>query len=243
MSNWVDKVHALADGELQGEEQAEALAFLDSDPRAKAEHQWAVYLKQTLQDKVQPVRDDEAWSVCRERIRALDKRKSAEVFVGKYAWAFCLIFLVGIFSAATLNRTGRMRPLANEHVAALFNGLTPLSFPDSQQAFDSAYNSVGAPPATVDGDAKVRSLEIGYVDGRKAAHMILEDHIGPMDLFVLSGTSSVEGIEQREGGYLWGQVNGVPAISWTESGCLFLVVTHRDPDGLRSAASQVRRRG
>jgi len=242
MSNWVDQVHALADGELQGDEKAEALAVLESEPQAQAEHEWAVYLKDSLRDKVRPVHDDDAWAACRTRIRALEKRKSAEVFVGKYAWAFCLIFLVGIFSAATLNRTGRLRPLANEHVAALFNGLTPLSFPDSQQAFDSAFNSVGAPPATVDGDAKVRSLEIGYVDGRKAAHMILDDRQGAMDLFVLSGTSSVEGIEQREGGYLWGQVNGVPAISWSESGCLFLVVANRDSESLKSAVSQIRRR-
>lgn len=240
MSDLVEKMNALADGELQGEEKDSALHAMASDPSAAAEYQWATLLKSQLRTKLPPVENDELWAACKERLNGLDKARRAETFVGKYAWAFCLIFLVGIFSAATINRFDRSRPLTNSHVAGLLNGLTPSSFSESSDALESVRQAVGIAPKQYPDRMHVKSLSIGTVDGRRAARLTFTDEIGDVNLYVVSSTSGVEGIEGQEGGYRCGQINDYSAVCWTEYGRLFMLVSSRSHEDLIHAADEIR---
>ena len=240
MSDWIDKVHALADGELSDAEKAEAQHMVASDPKAAAELEWAILFKNHLSEKLLPVNDEETWQACRARLDAIDKTSKAEAFVGKYAWAFCLIFLVGIFSAAVLNKMGGSRPLSNDHVAGLFNGLTPFNVTESRQALDSVKSKVGLVPRQVIGVARVTSLSIGYVDGRRTANLTLNDGRGPVSLFVISDTSGIDGLDVPDSGYRCGVINEARAVSWTDSGYLFLLLGPRPHDELLRLADQFR---
>ena len=240
MSDWIDKVHALADGELSEAEMAEAQHLVASDPKAAAELEWAVLFKNHLGEKLPPVKDDETWQKCQARFDAIDKTSKTEAFVGKYAWAFCLIFLVGIFSAYIVNKVGGSRPLSNDHVAGLFNGLTPFNFTESRQALDSVKSNVGPAPLQVIGVARVTSLAIGYVDGRRTANLTLNDGHGPVSLFVIKDTSGIDGLDVRDSGYQCGTINESRAVSWTDSGYLFLLLGPRPHEELLRLADQFR---
>lgn len=240
MSDWIEKVHALADGELGEAEKAEAVHAVASDPRAAAEHEWAVLFKHHLSEKLTPVTDEETWLASKRRLDALDKTNKAETFVGKYAWAFCMIFLVGIFSAAVVNKLGGSRPLSNDHVAGLFNGLTPFDFTESRQALESVKAKVGLAPRQVIGVARVTSLAIGSVDGRRTANLTLDDGRGPMNLVVISDTSAIDGLDYRDSGYRCGMINELRAVSWTDTGYLFLLLGPRTHQELLSIAGQIK---
>lgn len=240
MSDLIENMHALADGELEGDAKAAALQAVASDPQAAAEHGWATLFKTQLREKLQPVENEELWSACRARLDAIDKTSKAEVFVGKYAWAFCLIFLVGIFSAATVNRMDRSRPLGNSHVAGLLNGLTPLNFSESKQALESVRQAVGAGPRQNPDQTRVTSLSLGTVDGRRAAKLTFEDNVGEMSLYVVSSTSGIEGIEGSDRGYKCGHINENSAVCWTEYGRLFMLVSSRSHEDLMHVADEIR---
>lgn len=241
MSDWVEKVHALADGELVGKEKEDALELVANRQGADNELQWAMLFKERLRDKLPPVSDEEVWSACQARIGALAKTNRVEAFVGRFAWAFCLIFLVGIFSAATVSRMGGGRSLAGSHVASLFNGLTPFNFSGEGEAIEAVRKSVGVQPVGKGDIVKVRKLELGFVDGtRPAARMIINDGRGDMNLIVVRGVSSVEGFNSRYQGYSVGNLNEARAVCWPESGCLFMLIGKRDLSELCSAATNIR---
>ena len=240
MSEWIDKVHALADNELAGDEHTEASEAVASNPNAAAEYQWAKLLKSELKDKLPVAQNDDLWKSCQARLDAIDKANRAESFVGKYAWAFCLVFLVGIFSAAYMNRTGNRRPLTNEHVAGLLNGLTPFSFSEPQDAIQSIQKRIGTAPAQLPQSTKMTSLAFGTVDGRQAAKVTYMDALGEIDMFVVSATDSIDGIDNQARGYRLGHINDWEALSWSESGNLFLLVSKRDPEQLKAVADQIR---
>ncbi len=237
MSDWIEKANALADGELEGEELREAQSAVATDASASAEHQWALYIKSTLREKLPPVENPELWQTCRARLAAIDKSRGVETFVGKYAWAFCLAFLAPILVAALFNQMGMSRPLSNAHMAGLFNGLTPLQ---PGQALDQVGRSFGAPAEQVRDMARVLEVATGNVDGRRAARFLLDDGKGAFYLFVILGTNAIEGIEQPDSGYLCGRINGWPAVSWANSGKLFLIVAPRDRSELIQMSDAVR---
>ncbi|MBS1724371.1 MAG: hypothetical protein JSS66_15625 [Armatimonadetes bacterium] len=240
MSDWIEKVHALADGELAGKEKEEAQALVAESPEAQNELQWARLFKEQLREKVPPVGDEECWSACKSRLDALAKTRTVETFVGRYAWAFCLIFLVGIFSAATMGRMDRTRPLAGSHVASLFNGLTPFNFSGDGEAIAAVKQRVGVQPVPTGQEVRVHKLELGFVDGRPAARMVIDDGHGEMNLIVVRGVASVEGFNQRYESYSVGNFNDARAVCWPDSGCLFMLLGNREFPDLASAANQLR---
>lgn len=240
MSELIENLNALADGELEGDAKLAAQEAVASDPQAAAEHSWAVLFKTQLREKLQPVENDELWAACKTRFDAIDKSQRAEVFVGKYAWAFCLIFLVGIFSAATVNRASGNKPLSNEHVAGLLNGLTPFSFSGPEQALESVRKAVGTGQLQSPDQTRVTSVSLGTVDGRRAAKLTFVDHLGGMSLFVVCATSGIEGIESVDKGYKCGHINDQSAVVWTEYGRMFLLVSNRSQEDLVHAADQIR---
>ncbi|MCW5937705.1 MAG: hypothetical protein KIT11_10420 [Fimbriimonadaceae bacterium] len=241
MNETLEQIHALADGQASGEAKQEALAAVAADPKARAEYEWALYLRRELPNKLTPCRNDEAWKSTKARLDAIDRTRTAESFVGRWAWAFCAIFFVGILSAAVVNRTSGARPLSTSQAAGLFTALEPMNVEEPAQALEIVRQSTGIAPnrvANLKGD--IREISCGTVGGRKAARLTLDDGRGRMALFVIAETTAVEGIDQNQANYQAGTINNVPAVSWRDQGFLMLLVGRRDLNDLRAAADQIR---
>lgn len=240
MSDGIEKAHALADGELSGAEKQEALDATASDPQFAAEYEWALLFKGQLREKLAPIHDEDTWQTCKSRLNELDKVKRTEGFVGKYAWAFCLIFLVGIFSAAAMNRMGFSRPLGSESVAGLFHDLTPFKFSEPSQAIADVRNKVGRAPQLSSNVARVTNVASGVIDGRRVGRLTLDDGHGQILLFVVEGASGFEGLNITDSGYRCGSMNDLQAVSWTDTGYLFMLVGPRNMAELKNLAEEVR---
>ncbi|SRR5581483_1212333 len=90
MNNWLEKVHALADGELSAQETAEVEAFIASSSEAKREYEAVLYLKRTLKAKL-PVHDSaQLFDACRLRLDEIQAAQStgADLIIGKFRYAF-----------------------------------------------------------------------------------------------------------------------------------------------------------
>ena len=241
MSDWIEKVHALADGELTGPEKTEVQAAVASDPHLSAELEWATLFKSRLSQKLPPVDNEEAWKQCQVRFDAIDKVTRTEQFVGRYAWAFCLIFLVGIFSAATLSRTGVSRPVGTEHTAGLFNDLKPFSFNGSSEAIDSMRLKVGRAPMLSPSVARVTEVATGMVDGRRAGRLTLNDGRGAILLFMIEKATGFEGMDNPDSGFRCGSMNDFQVVTWMDSGYLMMLVGPRNTAELKTLAEEIRR--
>lgn len=240
MSELVESVHALADGELNEVEKAKVSEALASNPKLSNEYEWAKLFKSELKQKCPPIQEQEVWQQCRSRIVAIDKVSKTQFFVNRFSWAFCLVFLVGLFSAATLNRIGGSRPLTNDHVAGLLNGLTPFTFSEPKDAMVSVKSRVGLVPGQLADVARVINVSMGTVDGRKAARMTIDDGQGPVNLFVIAGTSGIESLGAIDSGYNCGNINDNVAVSWTDRGYLCLLIGSRNEEELKHLADLIR---
>lgn len=234
---------ALADGELAGDELAAAQAMAAGDPSAANEREWASAMKGLLASLSAPEPPAGAWNACRARLEAIDRTRSTERFVGRYAWGLCAIFLVAILSAAAVNRMSGTRTLPSSNVAGLFTGLQPMGSQHPGQAAENVRRAVGlAPNRIAQLDASVVDLAVGKVGQRRAAKLTLADKRGQFVMFVVSGAAAVEGLAKQVDGYRVGEINGKPAVSWVDSGCLLIATGNRDLDGLIEIARTVRAR-
>lgn len=245
MSDYLD-IHALADGELTGAEKAAAEERLRTDPACAAEYQAVSQLKASLQERCNTVSCEKTWSACQGRLNELDKKKQAESFVGKYAWAMCLAIFAIIISAGFYNRQlGQSRVGASE-VAKLMSGLGPLSKPASQsQDMRSWIQSVsaGAPVNT----ERIRVLQYaqGHDElGRSATAFQLADLRGPFTLVVVKGVSEVAGGEpmNTRGAYFAGQIDNMNCLMWTDNGFALTLVGNRTHTELSEIADAIRLR-
>ncbi|MBL8065400.1 MAG: hypothetical protein JNM34_06020 [Chthonomonadaceae bacterium] len=234
-----ESIQAYADGELTETEVEAAAGAIANDPHAAAELEWATMTKSLLKSKVTSEFDPALWAKCRDRLDAIDKTKTTEAFVGKYAWALCLVFLAGILSAAFLNRAGAGRPLSTDHMASLFNGLTPFSFTGSQDAIDNMRSKVGMVPSQLPNVARCVAAATGSIDGRRVGRFILDDGRGFVTLFVIEGTNGVEGLSEADQSYQCGNINDAAAVSWKQSGYLCLLVGPRNIAELKNLGNVI----
>jgi hypothetical protein len=243
MNDMTTIMSALADGELAGEELAAAEAMAAGDPSAANEREWAAAMKRLLASQRGPEPPAGAWDACRARLDAIDRTRSTERFVGRYAWGLCAIFLVAILSAAAVNRMSGTRTLPSSNVAGLFTGLQPMGSQPPGQAAENVRRAVGlAPNRIAQLDASVVDLAVGRVGQRRAARLTLADRQGQFVMFVVSGAAAVEGLARQVDGYRVGEINGKPAVSWVDSNCLLIATGDRDTAALIEIARSLRAR-
>ncbi len=240
MMDMFEKVNSLADGQLSESESAEIKNQLENDPQAQNEYLWAQALKSTLREKAVEHNDSELWKSCRARLRAVEKTQKVEHYVGRFAWAMCLIFFVGILSAATLNRMWGSRPLTSAHVAGLLDGLSPARISEVGDALSKLGERVGSQSIADLSSAQLISMYLGMIDGRKAAKLTYRDEHGDFNLYVVAGTSSIEGIDKSNGEFSEGMINEANAVSWKSDENLFLLVSKRSSEDLRAIAAQIK---
>ncbi|HRF58395.1 MAG TPA: hypothetical protein PLH94_00610 [Fimbriimonadaceae bacterium] len=245
MSDYLE-IHALADGELSAQEQVRVRDRIESDPRAKAEFVAVTLVKSTVQTRCVPVANDEVWSACRERLDAIDKTKRVEGFVGRYAWALCLGFLIMIVGAASFNRMPNRQSVDTGDMARMVAGMTPIPMPTQKPPAEvqrwAERQLDGAPVQLPAESMQVQSLSRGLYEGRRAMMVRLADARGSVALLVVEDTHSVEGMQGASDARLFGhgQVDGMNCISWVEDGVACLLVGARPPMELEGIAQQIR---
>lgn len=232
------EMHALADGQLDGDAKQLAEAARESDPSLRAEYDSIAILKETLQSKAPPVMCIKTWEKCRERIHELDKRKGVESFVTRYAWGLCSMFLVAILGAAMFNRSfgGELR---TGDAARMLSGLGPVSRsggPAPVQMNEWIRKTGGAR------EVQLRGAAHGTYRGHPVALYQLQDSEGNLAALEIGGVTQVEGVEPmlENSRFSVGKLNNMNCVTWQEGrSTLFLVADRSHEDLARVAESLI----
>ena len=244
MSETLD-MHALADGQLEGEALAAANQQIADDPQARAEFETVALLKSTVKRACPPVTDPEVWKACKGRLDAIDRSKKAEVFIGRHAWALCGLFAVLIFSAAMFNRMNGRNKLYTGDMARMMSSMSPLPFSigEPAQVQKQLQAELGATPIQVpSGGLRPTGMLRGFIDGRRAMLVDMADADGPARLIVIENVHEVEGLHQSDGEpmFIVGRLNDMNAVSWRSGDFLCILVGDREVGALCDAAGRIR---
>lgn len=246
MSDWMDKVHAHADGELAGDEKVQVDALIASDPRAAAEHQWATYTRELLSTKCSTPDSSEVWRLCVARLDAIDALQGdgrVNTFVTRYGWGLAACLFVVILLAGFLSR-GRATSLSDRELAGLFTG-SPLTAQQSVDGADEADVIVRRELNTnlpqIAPVVQVVRVGKGRVDGRSFLQVDLLDNSGPFRLYLVQGASDFDSLDSISGRsqFFGGQVNGLECVGWTANGITYLLVAERSVDELLLIADRM----
>ncbi len=251
MNEWIEEVHALADGELEGEAKERAIKLVETDERAAAEYQWASYLKQTVSAKCSNTGHDDAWKQCQARLDEIDAVSSdtrVESFVGRFGWAMASVLFLLILSAGWLNWGIGNNEISSSQFASLLSGEAPFEQidVDSAQGADKIVRDrVGARLPYV--EPVVQVLGVGHceIDGNRVVRVDLLDNVGRLSLYIFEDAESVESLEPipHRTEYSGGQYNGLIIVSWTEDDHVLMVVAERNVDEMVSIADRMRASG
>jgi hypothetical protein len=239
MSDLKLDVHALVDGENIDSERAQLLAAMEQDSTLKAEYEWAVYIKRTLNDKCKSQGSDECWQSAIVQLNAIDKTKRTENFIGRYAWAFCGVFVLAIGIASVSNQITGRTSLATTSSAG-FASLTPIQKSvNADEALEAIKARLGSAPATLSATPvlMVDQVLYGVIDGHKAMMLRFADRKGPLDLTFIQGVGAIDTINTPIGdGMSQGQINGINAVSWSDGQCLTILASQRPFEELAANA-------
>lgn len=243
MSEYLD-LHALADGQLEGEAKRAAEERLHTCERSRAEYETVCILKETLSDKCQPITCEETWKACQGRLHEVRNARGVERFVSKYAWGLCGTFLLAIVVGGSINR-GSSGGVRTGDVARVSASLSPLALPSSQAPEERKrwFQDIMNGPMTETLDSvKMVSAATGVMNGHKVVRINLTDAIGPMALFALHNTRGIEDAEKGNGGFSACQLSGTNGVAWTEGPHSYLLIGDRPTDDLESVARAIRGR-
>lgn len=238
------RIHALADGQIEGDEKRLAEEQLQCCAKSRAEYESVRALKQTLRNRLPVHTCSKTWSKCRERLAELDRTKRVESLVGRYSWGLCSLFVVLIFSAAILNRTLGPRDLRTGDVAKIIGGFGQLSSPSSAPVEDMR-KWIDSAAVTIDtGTLRVVSFKEGTHEGRNWAQVRLYDGTGVVELVIVRGAESVEGALPIRGkeGYRYCELNGMSCITWSDQGYSLFLAGPRAAEAVLSLAESIRLR-
>jgi hypothetical protein len=241
--NEFEDIHALADGQIEGEAKAAAAARILSDEAARAEYETVTLLKATLVRACEPVPNPEGWKDVRERLDAIDRTRRAEVFVGRNAWALCAVFFVLIVSAAFFNRATGRNKLYTGDVARVMSSMVPMPLGSSSDVEQGVQSALGMVPFRVPAEGlRPTGFSKGLLDGNRAVMVNFLDSRGPTVLLVIENKHEVEGLRRDpdELGYSVGKLNGINAIAWECDGRICILVGERDFEDLQQVATHVR---
>lgn len=237
MSQEIELVHALADGELDAVEEARARQLISESAELSAEYEWARSIKSALLTHCKPIANDEAWQRCIGRLDDLDKVKGTESFVGKWAWVFCGALLLMILAGGVVSRTFGSRTVSNTQIAGLLDpigsGTAANKVPNVQVA-----NSVDL--------SKFQRTSVvgGYLENDRAfVKYGLRDQVGlsGLALAIVQGADRIEGLDQSTSNALIksGKLNGINSVTWSVQGNTCVLFGERPTDELVSLAEEM----
>lgn len=238
-------IHALADGELEGEERAAAEALLAESPSWRREFDSARELRGALREKLAQPTTDDLWTMCLRRLDDIDATRRAESFVGRYAWAMCSFILFLILAAGLVQRTAIPEPsLRAREVAMLASGVIPdavASFFDGNQFAQWYERHVGRARRQPERMQVIGGVA-GQVNGHLVARVVLADRQGEVSFVVAqSPDASQPATEMSEHRYLCANtMRELNCVVWEESGFAMMVIGDRPASELREIATELR---
>lgn len=235
------ELHALADGELEGEERKRVEARLGACAESAAEYAAIVALKKTVGDKCSAIGCEATWAKCRKRIDEVENTRRIESFVGRYAWALCSIFVVLIFGAALMNRQFGGGVRAGD-VPAMMSSLSTLGQVAPVEAERWIMREAGAKPQIVAPTFQVVERALGVFDGRKVVALRLRDSEGEFAVLLLPGAKVVDGVQPVDGrpGMSCGQMAQSNCVTWQEGATAVIVTGPRATEELCALADKLR---
>lgn len=238
MSDWIEDVHALADGELPDDKRKETMKIVEENPDAAAEYQWALFFRESLATMCLEHDCDDAWQQSKERLQALDRSSKLDSFVGRYSWAMAASLFVIIAFAGIWNREIGGRELSGQQVAQLMSSATPLSSNDAVAAME---DGLGSEFPVVQRLFEVNAVGAGEVAGSSFIRISLQDSSGPLILFAIQGEKVLKDLKPVRGrkAFSHGKLNNTPCLSWTHNDISFLMIADRKLEELISLAEQL----
>lgn len=239
MNEYLD-LHALADGQLSGEEKAAAEERLRNCERSRAEYRAVQELKAGLASRCAGIDCSHTWSRCQERLKDVDKARKVEGFVGRYAWGLCGVFFLAIVVAGSMNRFGStVRP---GDVARISASMSPLPFgsgatnDNRPKWFDGIMPPMEVEPEKV----RIVGAASGMMDGHRVGKVHLVDPIGPMALFMFENTAGIDAGQANPQGFCLCSVNGSNGIGWSEPPHSYFLIGDRSFEDLQVIATAIR---
>jgi hypothetical protein len=235
MSDWIE-MHALADGQIEGDAKAEAEARLASSSALKAEYE-AVRAVKNAVSRIEPATCTKTWEKCRGRLDEFSKKKRVESFVGRYAWGLCSFIFVVMLAGAILNRMGSDR-LGTGDVGKVLSGFT--SSAPSYDAFGVDMRSWIQPR---DRDAlRVVGTQRALLNGYVGTVYKLEDPKGPLAYVKVRGVTRVDGVEPmlEDRSLSAGKINDTNCVTWQSGPDANFLVADRSYEELSEVAEKLR---
>lgn len=236
MSDWIE-MHALADGQLEGDAKARAEAAMASSPAMKAEYEAVLAVKNAV-SKVDPATCVKTWEKCRARLDEFQKKEEVESFVGRYAWGLCSIIFVVMLAGALFNR---MRPdqVRTGDVARVLSGFTSSMARGSANPGDEMANWIQSRDRNT---LTVLQSQPAWVNGFPGTIYQLQDRSGPLVYVTVRGVERVEGVEPMldDQTYSVSKINGTNCLTWQSGSQANLLIAERSYEDLAKTAETLR---
>ena len=235
------QLHALADGELDAREAQALRDALRDDPRAAAEVDAILNLKDLVAKHAAVLAEPEVWKACVARLDAVDKTRRVEGFVGRYAWALCGALFLFILSGRVAMRnaqgdSGRVRDVASifgpgraaSPRSRLQNEADQALLRQVRQSLDPREIQVGVPLR-------------GLVMGRPALRVPMRDRRGDLALTRIEGTLNLEDTSPTtlDPALSVGVMGGQSCLVWHAGGGTLVLSGDRSADALREVAGRI----
>jgi hypothetical protein len=247
MKDELELMHALADGELSGEEEREARRILESSPAAQAEYEWAKACRSAVQAKCSRHDSAECWERAKSQIAEIERSRSIESFVGRYSWALCGFLLCTLLAAGVAHRMGGKPQISDASMAGLFSpeNLAPLGREVAQAEIPTliqdtlgrANESLVSVPEIF----RVVEADRALLEGRQALHLLIEDSAGQFSAFLVPGVAGVQGFDQEfSADYQVGVLFDQPCVAWSNGDSLVMITAARSAGELLQTADLLR---
>ena len=236
------QLHALADEELSPLEANALREALKADPRAAAEVDAILNLKDVLARNSLSYSDEEAWKGCLRRLDAIDKSRRVEGFVGRYAWALCGAMFVFILSGRYAMRNVQGDTARTADLARIFGGSSrPVSAETQAQAKMYADLTHAIRGSLDSSELQVFPPAFGHVHDLPAARYPMRDREGDLVLVQVDGNLNMQDTAplptnpKIEAG-VSGNSN---CLVWHKDGQTLLLVGARSLDELTLVAARI----
>lgn len=243
MNEWLD-VHALLDDELAPNERARVQELVKTNKICEAEYHAVREIKAVVHEKCCQPECEEVWKICVKRLQDIDRTRTVESFVGRYAWGICGAFALVIVGAAAFNRMSG-GGLNTGDVARVSASLMPISPPRSQTSEDVKQwlqDNLGKAMHVPSERIIVTGGALGHMaDGKRIVEANLMDAQGPLHYYEVDGVGQVNGVQPVTGhdGYSSSTMDDHNCVTWIANGNAYVLSGDRSIDALCQAADSV----
>ena len=237
------ELHAFADKELDPQDMARIADAVKASPEAQRELEAIQSLKSCLQTKIEQPECRDAWKECLTRFNEMDRVKVTENFVGKYAWALCIVLFFALVGGGVLNRA-RGGSVGLGEVASITSELVPMGGGSQMRRPEQLRNWIndqtGCETKSVFDPSRIESVAYSDQANGRNVMLRLRDQAGTIDVLYLPNVNINEGMAL--GGSMYaGKVNGLNCVTWHDGSVQLLVIGNRQTDELRTFAQSMYR--